>query len=48
MVVGLEFFRPGHGHEEIDEQKQGDEAHEDGFHGGGRFRVARRSARTAR
>jgi hypothetical protein len=33
----LEFFRPDHGHEEVEEQKQGDEADDDGFHGGGRL-----------
>jgi hypothetical protein len=28
----LEFFRPNHGHEQIDEQQQRDDADNDGFH----------------
>ena len=28
----LEFFRPNHGHEQIDEQQQGNDADNDGFH----------------
>ena len=39
MVGGLEFLRPDHGHEEVEEQKQGDEAHDDGFHGEGRLEL---------
>jgi hypothetical protein len=27
-----EFFRPNHGHEQIDEQQQRDDADNDGFH----------------
>ena len=27
-----EFFRPNHGHEQVDEQQQGDNADDDGFH----------------
>jgi hypothetical protein len=27
-----EFFRPNHGHEQIDEQQQRDDAHNDSFH----------------
>jgi hypothetical protein len=28
----LEFFRPNHGHEQVNEQQQGDEADDKGFH----------------
>jgi hypothetical protein len=35
MALVLEFLRTQHGREEIEEQEQGDEAGNDGFHGGG-------------
>ena len=28
----LEFFRPDHGHEQINKQQEGDNADDDGFH----------------
>jgi len=33
--VGLEFLRPDHGREEVDEEQHCDAADEDGFHGRG-------------
>jgi hypothetical protein len=34
MAVWLEFFRPDHGHEQVDEQQQGHEARDEVFHDG--------------
>jgi hypothetical protein len=31
--VSLKFFRPDHGREQIDEQQEGDDAHDEVFHG---------------
>lgn len=42
----LESLRPNHGHEQVDEQQQGDEADNDGFHSASR--VFRRSGRKDR
>ena len=32
IVMSLEFLRPDHGHEQVDEQQQGNDADDDGFH----------------
>jgi hypothetical protein len=32
--VWLEFLRPDHGHEEVEEERKGDQPHDDVFHKG--------------
>jgi hypothetical protein len=48
MVMKLEFFRPDHGHEEVEEEEQGDAAHKDGFHVEDGFTVCRTNERRVR